>query len=48
MLKGWGVQLYNRHENKPLSEYNLDTKFYLQAVNKLISEIERNQQLTLF
>lgn len=48
LLKGWGVQLYNRHEDKSLSEYNLDIKFYLQAINKIISEIERNQQLTLF
>lgn len=48
LLKGWGVELYNRHTEQTLSEYNLDIKFYLQAINKIISEIERNQQLTLF
>ena len=48
MLKGWGVTLYNNHVEKPWSEYNINKNFYLSEVNKLITEIQNKNQLTLF
>jgi len=47
MLKGWGVEIYNNHTKKPLKEYNLDMRFYLSQINKLIFELESNKT-TLF
>ena len=48
MLKGWGVQLYNRHEDKPLDQYNIDYRYYISEVRKIISTIENHNQLQLF
>ena len=46
MLKGWGVQLYNQHEPKELTEYGIDFRYYLSEVNKVISVIDTNQITT--
>lgn len=48
MLKGWGVQLFNNYEKKPFEQYKIDKTFYLSEINKLISEIEHHNQLSLF
>lgn len=50
MLKGWGVEIYNNHIERPISEYNIDYRFYISQVNKVIQEIEipNKIQLSLF
>lgn len=48
MLKGWGVQLYNKHEEKEISQHNIDYRYYLGEVRKIISTIENHNQLKLF
>ena len=48
MLKGWGVQLYNKHEDKSLDQYNIDYRYYISEVRKIISTIENHNQLQLF
>lgn len=48
MLKGVPVWLYNNHVEKPLLEYNIDFNYYISETNKIISEIERHGQTTLF
>lgn len=48
MLKGWGVQLYNVHEKKPIQEYNINYSFYISEAKKWINQIQNNNQLKLF
>jgi hypothetical protein len=48
MLKGWGVQIYNNHEEKPFKDYNIDNRFYLSKINSIISELESNNQIQMF
>lgn len=49
MLGDAGVMIYNKHiEKENIKEYNINYTFYLQKVNKIISEIERNNQINLF
>jgi len=43
MMKGWGVQIYNKYEEKKLSEYLIDKRFYLSSANKSISHLDGNQ-----
>jgi hypothetical protein len=47
LLKGYGVQLINRFEDKPIDEYNIDYRYYINQVNDIIRDIEPQQQ-TLF
>lgn len=49
MLKGWGVQIYNNHSDDiTFEEHQIDTRYYLAEINKIISEIEHHNQLQLF
>lgn len=48
LLKGFGVQLYNKHEEQPFENYKIDYGFYLKMVNDKISELENKNQLQLF
>ena len=48
MLKGHGVMLYNQHIEQPFDRYQVDMNFYLQSVNKIINNLQQNNQLTLF
>ncbi len=44
MLKGWGVQLYNNHIPKPLKDYKIDYRYYLNEANTVISELRNHNQ----
>jgi len=46
MLGDTGVMIYNRHEDR--DNYNIDYSYYIQKVNKIISEIERLNQYQMF
>lgn len=48
MLKGYGVQLYNNHEDKSMKEYNINYDFYIAKTMDVINELQRKNQLTLF
>lgn len=48
MLKGWGVQIFNNYEEKSFVDYNINYTYYLSEINKIISELEHHNQLTLF
>lgn len=48
MLKGWGIQIYNLHEEKEFVDYKIDYTYYLSEINKVISELHRHNQLNLF
>lgn len=48
MMKGFGVQLYNVHQDKPINQYSINYGYYLKQINDKISEIERHKQLNLF
>lgn len=47
VLKGYGVQLMNVFEDKPMSEYNIQYEYYITQANKIIRNLEPTQQ-TLF
>lgn len=47
MLKGFGVQLYNNHEEKNIEDYHIQYNYYLKIVNDMIYNLEPKQQ-TLF
>ena len=36
---GWLSTIYNKHEDKQMSEYNIDYSYYIQKANKIISNI---------
>jgi len=48
MLKGYGVQIYNNHSDRKLSEYSIDFKYYLKHVHDIISDISSHNQISLF
>lgn len=45
MLKGWGVQIYNKIQHKSIKEHNVDNRYYLSEANKIINllQISKNQ-----
>lgn len=46
---GWGVMLYNKHVEKPFSEYNINYKYYISECNKIINELTQDKrQLSFF
>jgi hypothetical protein len=45
---GQGVMLFNQYEDKQWSDYNIDYNYYISATQKIIDEINRFNQLTLF
>jgi hypothetical protein len=47
ILKGYGVQLFNIFEDKPMSEYNINYDWYIMKCREIIEELEPKQQ-TLF
>lgn len=44
MLKGWGVMLYNKHEEKPFEEYGVNLSYYLSQTNNLIAQLQSLNQ----
>jgi hypothetical protein len=47
VLKGYGVQIMNVFEDKPMTEYNIQYNYYIMQTNKIIGALEPIQQ-TLF
>ncbi len=47
VLAGWGVQLYNEHKELPLSEYNIDYRYYLSKISKIITDLNNKNQTKL-
>lgn len=47
VLKGYGVEIYNNHIEKPFKEYNVNTRYYISETRKILNELESNQ-LQLF
>lgn len=45
--KDYGIVLFNKAWHAPISEYNLDYKFYIKEAMKIVNQIEDNQ-LSLF
>lgn len=43
MLKGVGVMLFNKYEEKPMADYKIDYQYYIIEARRLINEIETNQ-----
>lgn len=37
---GWLTTIYNRHVEKPISEYNINYKYYIEGAQKIIDKIE--------
>ncbi len=48
MLKGNGVTIYNNHKEASLDTYGIDYTFYIAQTKKIISELERHHQISLF
>ena len=46
--KGYQVKIFNRFEEKPFSEYNVNYKFYINEAMKEIMNIKQKNQLKLF
>lgn len=46
MLKGWGVKLYNNHDENLV--HDIDYRYYIQKAKEVINNIQRNNQMTLF
>jgi len=47
VLKGFGVQLFNEYEERPIKQYDIDYRYYIHACNKVIALLEPIQE-TLF
>ena len=45
-MKGYGVQLYNQHQEKPLKDYNINFDYYIKEANQIIAQFEN--KLSLF
>ena len=45
---GEGVILFNNYEEKDWKNYNINYNYYISKTNKIIEEINRMNQLTLF
>lgn len=45
---GYFVEVYNIHKEKPIEEYGIDYRFYVDECNKIIGVVERPQQGVLF
>lgn len=43
VLKGCPVMLYNKHEEKPFKDYNVDIVYYLKKIEKMIYYFDNNQ-----
>lgn len=43
VLKGFGVELYNNHVQKPFKEYKVNTQYYISKVREILHELELNQ-----
>jgi len=43
VLKGFGVELYNNHIEKPFEEYKVNTAYYISKVREILFELEPNQ-----
>ena len=46
LMKGYGVQLYNQHQEKPLKDYNINFDYYIKEANQIIAQFEN--KLSLF
>ena len=44
---GFVTTLFNKYEEKPMNEYNINYQFYIKECNKIINQIE-DKQLSLF
>jgi len=48
-MKGWGVCLYNEHQDKDISTYDINYTYYIHECNKIIQALQiEKEQLTLF
>lgn len=47
VLKGFGVELMNEYEDKPIKDYNADHRYYISKTREIIQQLEPIQQ-TLF
>jgi hypothetical protein len=45
---GQPIILFNNYKDKPFEEYNIDYSHYISATQKIIDELNRYDQLTLF
>lgn len=43
VLKGFGVELYNNHVEKPFKDYKVNTQYYISKVREILFELEPNQ-----
>lgn len=43
VLKGFPIQIYNKHEEKPFEEYNVYLPYYIQKIEKIINVFDNNQ-----
>lgn len=43
VLKGFGVELYNNHIEKPFKEYGVNTQYYISKTREILFELEPNQ-----
>lgn len=48
VLKGFGVELYNNHLEKPFKEYGVNTQYYISKVREILFELEGGNQGKLF
>ena len=48
VLVGWGVEIYNNHmEDLEISSYNIDMRYYLSKINKILLQLRGKDQLKL-
>ena len=45
---GQGIKIFNNYEEKEWSEYEINYQYYISATQKIIDEINNNNQLKLF
>jgi hypothetical protein len=44
VLKGFGVELYNNHLEKPFKDYKVNTQYYIAKTREILYELEPQQQ----
>lgn len=45
VLKGYGVQIINEYEDKPIADYNIQYEYYIRQANQILRKLEPEQIL---
>jgi hypothetical protein len=48
LQKGYVSTIFNQFFDKPMKDYNINYRFYIEEANKIVSVFDKNTQISLF